>query len=181
MIERGQPFDEELLRLFDLSVDLFCVAGFDGYFKRVNRAWERLGYTEEELLATSYLEITHPDDVERARQALAQLGEGKDVGGLETRVICADGSVRWLEWNSSTRPEEGFVYGVARDVTDRRVANAELTALRRLATLVAEGVEPQDLFAVVAGIRSTVGIPNHRGGTPLGSDGRFAHRAGPAA
>jgi GAF domain-containing protein len=42
------------------------------------------------------------------------------------------------------------VYGVARDVTDRRMANAELSALRRIATLAAEGVAPSDLFAVVA-------------------------------
>jgi signal transduction histidine kinase len=55
-----------------------------------------------------------------------------------------------LEWNTHTRPEEGVVYGVARDVTGRRRASAELNALRRVATLVAEGVQPQDLFAVVA-------------------------------
>jgi PAS domain S-box-containing protein len=151
VVQTGEPFDEELLRLFDLSVDLFCVAGFDGYFKRVNRAWERtLGYTQEEMLATHHLEITHPDDVEPAREALAQLAEGKDVAGFEARVICADGSVRWLEWNTRTRLEKGFVYGVARDVTERRIATAELSALRRVATLVADGVEPEDLFAVVA-------------------------------
>jgi PAS domain S-box-containing protein len=151
VVQTCGSFDEELLRLFDLSVDLFCVAGFDGYFKRVNRAWERtLGYTQEELLAIHHLDLTHPDDVERSRKALGQLAEGKDIVGFEARVICADGSVRWLEWNTSTRPEEGFVYGVARDVTERRVAAAELSALRRIATLVAVGVQPEDLFAVVA-------------------------------
>jgi PAS domain S-box-containing protein len=40
----------ELEQFFDLSIDLLCVVGFDGYFKRVNAAWERtLGYTREEL------------------------------------------------------------------------------------------------------------------------------------
>jgi PAS domain S-box-containing protein len=144
------PIDDEL-QLLDLSLDLFCIAGFDGYFKRVNRALvNTLGYSQEELLSTPFLDITHPDDRERARQALAQLAAGEDVVGFETRVICADGSVRWLEWNTSTRPDEGFVFGVARDVTDRRLDNAQLDALRRVATLVAEGVEPQELFAVVA-------------------------------
>src|SRR4051812_28131917 len=121
MVQTSQPFDEELLRLFDLSDDLFCVAGFDGYFKRINRAWERsLGYTQEELLARPYLEITHPDDREAALEALSQLAEGEDIVRFDSRVICADGSLRWLEWNTSTQPEEGFVYGVARDVTERR-------------------------------------------------------------
>jgi PAS domain S-box-containing protein len=147
----SQPVDHELLRLFDLSLDVFCIAGFDGYFKRVNRALvDTLGYSEEELLATPFLDITHPDDREPSRQALAQLAAGVDIVGFETRVICADGSIRWFEWNTSTWPEEGFVFGVARDVTDRRLDHAQLDALRRVATLVAEGVEPQDVFAVVA-------------------------------
>ena len=151
MTPASQPVDDELLRLFDLSLDVFCIAGFDGYFKRVNRALvQTLGYSEEELLATPFLDITHPDDRERSGQALAKLAEGEDIVGFETRVICADGSVRWFEWNTSTRPDEGFVFGVARDVTDRRLDNAQLDALRRVATRVAEGVEPQELFAVVA-------------------------------
>ncbi len=39
---------------------------------------------------------------------------------------------------------------VAERTTELHVANDELSALRRIATLVAEGVQPQDLFAVVA-------------------------------
>jgi hypothetical protein len=58
--------------------------------------------------------------------------------------------VRWFEWTTSSRPEAGIVYGMARDVTERRIANDELSALRRIATLAAEGVAPSDLFAVVA-------------------------------
>jgi PAS domain S-box-containing protein len=151
MTEPSGPFDDELVRLFDQSLDLFCIAGFDGYFRRVNAAFERaVGYTQEELLARPFMGLVHPDDLEATRAALAKLAAGSDIVGFENRFICADGSARWLEWNTRTRPEEGFVYGVARDVTDRRVASAELNALRRVATLVAEGVQPQDLFAVVA-------------------------------
>jgi hypothetical protein len=58
--------------------------------------------------------------------------------------------VRCFEWSTSTRPEEGFVFGVARDVTERRQATAELSALRRVATLVAQRVPPDELFSVVA-------------------------------
>ena len=70
-------FDTEVVRLFDQSLDLFCVAGFDGYLKLVNPAFERaLGYTKEQLLARPFLDITHPDDVDSARQALAHLSTG---------------------------------------------------------------------------------------------------------
>jgi PAS domain S-box-containing protein len=147
----SQPVENELVRLFDLSLDAFCIAGFDGYLKLANPAFARmLGYTQEELLARPFMDNVHPDDVESVRAVLADLAAGNDTIGFECRQVCADGSVRLLEWNTHTRPEEGVVYGVARDVTGRRRASAELNALRRVATLVAEGVQPQDLFAVVA-------------------------------
>ncbi|MGH3764102.1 MAG: GAF domain-containing protein [Pseudonocardiaceae bacterium] len=151
MVQTNRSFNNELVRLFDLSLDAFCIAGFDGYLKLANPAFARiLGYTREELLARPFMDNVHPDDRESVGAVLAELAAGNDVVGFQCRQICADGSVRWLEWNTRTRPEECVVYGVARDITDRRVANDELSALRRVATLVAEGVQPQDLFTVVA-------------------------------
>jgi PAS domain S-box-containing protein len=162
----------ELEEFFDLSIDLLCIVGFDGCFKRVNRALARtLGYPKPELLARSALDITHPDDVEPSRAALAQLAEGHDLVGFESRVITADGTVRWLEWNTRTVPERGVVYGVARDTTERRRADAALrearvmleasrdersvlaeeqAALRRVATLVARETPPDAVLAAVA-------------------------------
>jgi PAS domain S-box-containing protein len=161
----------ELEEFFDLTIDLLCIVGFDGYFKRVNPSLERtLGYPRPELFSRSVLDITHPDDVQPSREALAQLAEGHDLVGFESRVMCADGSVRWLEWNTRTMPERGVVYGVARDTTERRRADAEVreaqrmveesrdelrvladeqAALRRVATLVARGTAPDAVFAAV--------------------------------
>jgi PAS domain S-box-containing protein len=119
--------------------------------KYANPAFARiLGYTQEELLARPFMDNVHPDDVESVGGVFIGPAEGKDTSGFECRLICTDGSVRWFKWNTHTRPDEGVVYGVARDVTDRRGASAELNALHRVATLVAEGVQPQDLFAIVA-------------------------------
>jgi PAS domain S-box-containing protein len=147
----GQRVESELVRLFDLSLDAFCIAGLDGYLKLANPAFARmLGYTQEELLARPFMESVHADDRASVGAVLAEIADGRDIAGFVCRQVCADGSVRWLEWNMHAEPEEGVVYGVARDVTDRRGVSAELTALRRVATLVAEGVQPQDLFAVVA-------------------------------
>jgi PAS domain S-box-containing protein len=146
-----QPVDTELVRLFDLSLDAVCIAGFDGYLKLANPAFARmLGYTLEELLATPFVENVHPDDVESVRAVMAELAQGNDIVGFQCRQLCADGSVRWFEWNTRAQPEEGVVYGVARDVTDRRAATAQFDALRRVATLVAEAVDPQEILDVVA-------------------------------
>ena len=44
-------------RLFALSIDMFCTAGFDGYFCALNPAWTRtLGWTIEELQSRPFLE-----------------------------------------------------------------------------------------------------------------------------
>jgi signal transduction histidine kinase len=89
------------------------------------------------------------DDVQSVGAVLEGPAEGKGTTGFECRLACADGSVRWSTGSSHTGPGEDVVNRVARDVTDRHGAVAELTALHRVATLVAEGVQPPDLFAVV--------------------------------
>ena len=121
MAEASRSFDDDLVGLFDLSHDAFCVAGFDGYLKRANPAFARsLGYTLEEMLARPFMERVYPDDVESVRAVQAELAAGNDVVEFECREVCADGSVRWFEWNVTSRPEAGIVFGVARDVTERR-------------------------------------------------------------
>jgi PAS domain S-box-containing protein len=141
----------ELGRLFDSSPDAFCIAGFDGNVKMANPAFARmLGYTQQELLTRRFVDILHPDDVESVRALVVELEAGNDIVEFECRHVCADGSVRWFEWNSRTAPEEGVVYGVGRDVTERRVVNAEFLALHRVAILVAHGVRPDEIFAAAS-------------------------------
>jgi PAS domain S-box-containing protein len=150
-VETSMRSAEELGRLFELSLDAFCIAGFDGYLKLANPSFARmLGYTQEELLARPFIDNVHPDDVESVRARLVELEAGLDVTRFECRQITADGSVRWLEWNTRPSPERGVLYGVGRDVTERHAADAELAALRRVATLVAAGAEPEQVFAFVA-------------------------------
>ncbi len=96
--------------------------------------------------------------MESIGQAVAGLAQGVDVRGLVTRVVCADGSVRWIDWNAISLPGEAFIYTFGRDITDRLCAEAELTALveeqaalRRVATLVAKGAASSELFSAVSG------------------------------
>jgi PAS domain S-box-containing protein/excisionase family DNA binding protein len=107
-------------RLVELSPDLMCVAGSDGYFKWVNPAFTAvLGWSSEELLARPYAEFLHPED--RAGTAAAATPRaGAPVHAVENRYRCADGSWRWISWITTPSPEEGLHYGVGRDITERR-------------------------------------------------------------
>jgi PAS domain S-box-containing protein len=149
--ERRGRARREVQRIFNLSPDLIAVADFDGFWKRVNPAFETLlGYTEREALARPYLDFVHPADREGSEAAARRILEGEATFAFENRIVCKDGTYRWIEWTAAAVPKEGELYGVGRDITERRRSESEQTALRRVATLVAEGVEPQDLFAVVA-------------------------------
>ena len=113
--------EEELDRLFVLSLDMLCVAGTDGYFKQINPAFRRvLGYSQEELLSRSFLEFVHPDDQEGTLAAVAQLAEGLPVVDFENRYMAIDGKYRWLAWRSAPVAERGLIYAVARDITEQK-------------------------------------------------------------
>src|SRR5437667_11748538 len=88
--------EEDRERFFTLSLDMLCIAGFDGYFKRVNPAWEpTLGYTTEELLAEPFLSFVHPDDRERTASEAAKLGTGMETIRFEERYRRQGATYRW--------------------------------------------------------------------------------------
>jgi PAS domain S-box-containing protein len=148
---RRQHAERETERIFEMSLDLLCVIGVDGYFKRVNPAFERtLGYSREVLLAQPAIAFIHPDDRKRSNESFSALGRGEPIGQLENRNLCADGSVRWLQWSMRAVPDESLIFGIGRDITQSRRAAEEQAALRQVATLVARGVAPNVVFAAVA-------------------------------
>ena len=113
--------NEELDRYFSLSLDLLCIANTDGYFIRLNPAWEMvLGYSIAELQGRSFLELVHPDDIANTLAALSDLSDKKPVLQFENRYCCKDGSYRCIEWQS--QPYGELIYAVARDITERKHA-----------------------------------------------------------
>jgi PAS domain S-box-containing protein len=113
-------------RFFALSLDLLCICGFDGYFKRLNPAFEKiLGHTSDELLTRPYLDLVHPEDVNATLSQIDSLGTGKPTNYFENRYQCKDGTYRWLAWTAFPVAEEGLMYAVAHDVTTRKAAEIE--------------------------------------------------------
>ena len=148
---RRERAERELSDFFQLSVDLLCIGNFDGYFTRVNPAFERtLGYTSAELTSRPFVEFVHPDDRELTVEAFASQKSGAELIDFENRYICSDGSLRWLQWTARAVPEEGFACAAGRDITERRRSGEEQAALRRVATLVAQGASPAQTFSAVA-------------------------------
>jgi PAS domain S-box-containing protein len=140
--------DEELDRFFSLSLDLMCVAGFNGYFKRVNPAWRRvLGYTSEEMLARPYLDFIHPDDRTPTTTEADKLEGGGQVIAFENRFRAKDGNYRWIEWAAVPYPDEQVIYAAGRDITERKEAKETIARYSRdLKAAKAAQVEQESRF-----------------------------------
>lgn len=132
-VEERKAAQAELDRYFNVTRDLFCIAGFDGCFKRLNPAWENtLGWSTAELLAQPFIEFVHPEDRAATAAATRQLTEGADVVSFENRYRCKDGAYRWLAWSATPVPALQLTNAVARDVTEQKRLEADLQAHTRL-------------------------------------------------
>jgi len=156
-------------RFFDLSPDLLCIMDQERVV-RANPAFKQiLGYSADDSSGRPYLDLVVPEDRDDVRGLLEQLPGSSEPVRFENRVICSDGSQHWVEW--SVVWHRGLFYAVGRDVTERRREQDELhqaqaaaessrdrlmdlaeqqAGLRRVATLVARGASPSEVFAAVA-------------------------------
>jgi PAS domain S-box-containing protein len=149
--DRQRQAMPEVERYFTLAPEMVILAGFDGYWKRVNPTVEALlGYTERDWLARPFVEFIHPDDRERSEEETRRVFAGATVRAFENRVLCKDGSHKWIGWNATPVPEGRVIYAVGRDVTERRRSESEQAALQRIETLVAQEVPQADVFGAIA-------------------------------
>lgn len=132
--ESSADVGDDLRALFESSNDLICLANIDGYFKWLNERWTQvLGWPQEDMYARPFIDFVHPADIEATLDELKRLSEGLPSAiQFENRYKCADGSWRWLSWNSNPYPG-GMLFCVARDVTHIHEERRELrTRVRQL-------------------------------------------------
>ncbi len=134
--------EEKLKKIFDLSIDMICVSEIGGKFLSVNPAFEKiLGYSETELLSQPYINFVHPDDKGKTTEIIERrLMHGKPVINFENRYCCKDGSCKWLMWTSQPIPNEGITFAIARDITDKKLAEEKIKHLASFPQLSANPI-----------------------------------------
>lgn len=153
-IDQRKKAEEERIRLFNLSNDLIGIAGFDGYFKQLNPAWQNaLGYMLDEIMAKPFQDFVHPDDRGKTSSEMEKLSTGAKTINFENRYFHKDGSVRHISWTATPLPEEGMLYCIGRDVTERNETERKILEyqdrLKKLATelTLAEEIQRQQIAA----------------------------------
>jgi diguanylate cyclase (GGDEF)-like protein/PAS domain S-box-containing protein len=117
----------EKQRIFDLSLDMLSVVGMDGLFREVNPSWTKtLGWSQDELLQSSWTEYVHPEDIPKTREAAEGLARGEPVVDFVNRLRTRGGLYRHIAWMASPDMENSLIYCVARDVTNRISREEEL-------------------------------------------------------
>ncbi|MFA6946747.1 MAG: PAS domain-containing sensor histidine kinase [Pedobacter sp.] len=115
---------------FELSPDLLCIAGFDGYWKRINPSVSRtLGYTDEELTSKPITTFVHPDDILITIRSRENLTENNPLLNFENRYLTKDGRIVWFSWTSMPVVKDKLIYAIAKNITQKKKQEEERNEL----------------------------------------------------
>ena len=139
---------DQLDAFFDTNLDLLLIFNSEGRIVRFNPAWDRLlGYDTDKLDGARILDFVHPGDLESTMGALARMRTPHEIVAFVNRVRQHNGNFRFLEWRATARDD--LVYATARDITDQRLAEADLreseARFRAIFEQAAVGVAEVDL------------------------------------
>jgi len=128
IVERRQKHELQYFeKLFEVSNDLICIAGTDGYFKKINGAFTRvLGWSEEYILNTSSFDFVHPDDHELTQRELGKISAGEPGISFLQRIRTKSGSYRTIQWSGVPEGLTGNIFGVGRDITEEQIKEQQL-------------------------------------------------------
>ncbi|MDO9376214.1 MAG: PAS domain S-box protein [Ferruginibacter sp.] len=117
----------DMFSFFEQTPDLVCIAGKDGYFRKINQSvCIKLGYTEEELFSRPIATFIHPEDKAKTAKERASLLNGKPLVNFQNRYLTKEDNIIWLDWTSIYFPDKEIVFAIAKDVTERKLAEAEI-------------------------------------------------------
>lgn len=121
LVKRKQ-LEQQLSHIFSFSPDIIAIVGNDGFFKKINpAAADSLGYTEEELLKTPFLDFVHPHDRSSTSRVFEAVNwDNESATYFENRYLTRSGKTRWLAWTAAPSPEEGMMLALAKDITEKK-------------------------------------------------------------
>ncbi|MES2284671.1 MAG: PAS domain S-box protein [Bacteroidota bacterium] len=118
----------EYKHFFDHTSDFACIANMQGYFEIINPNFEKvLGYSEKELLENKFVDFVHPDDIESTLKEVEKLKTGVVTINFVNRYRKKDGNYLWFDWNTTPDTATGKLYAIARDITEKKNAETNLT------------------------------------------------------
>lgn len=127
--------EEHFRNAFDYAAIGMALVSPQGGWLRVNRSLcELLGYTEAELLAWNFQEVTHHDDLDNDLANLYRLIQGETpTCQVEKRYVHRSGNIVWALNNVSlVREDDGapvhFIFQI-QDITERKRFEAALENL----------------------------------------------------
>lgn len=151
--------------LFDLSPDLLCIAGYDGYFKKINHAVSNLlGYTMEELYARPINDFVYHEDKETTARVRNELTKSKPLLNFENRYVTKSGKIVWLSWTSLPVESERLIFAIAKNITHKKRQEAERNALLANLTKVNKDLKQltyttsHDIRSPVSGFLSLINL-----------------------
>jgi PAS domain S-box-containing protein len=119
--------DLDMFTFFEMTPDFVCIAGKDGYFRKVNPAViNKLGYTQEELFSRLISSFIHPDDQPSTKLTREEMLNGKALLNFQNRYITKQGKVIWLEWTSIYFADKEIVFALAKDISERKQIDLEI-------------------------------------------------------
>lgn len=129
----GNATEEYFQRFFNFIPELACIVTVDGRFLKINTMWqETLGYTNQEILSSSFFDFIHPEDREATVRGVERQVTTESTMQFVNRYRCKDGSYRWLEWRSTPAIGGKLLFSSARDITRNKEAHDVLTDLHAL-------------------------------------------------
>jgi len=115
---------------FNISADLICIAGFDGYLKRINPALSKLlGYTDEELYARPISSFVYEPDLKNTIETREHIYKNNPLLNFENRYLTKAGEIVWLSWTSMPVVSEKLVYAIAKNITHKKKVEEERNLL----------------------------------------------------
>lgn len=155
----------DLEYFFELSPDLLCVAGFDGYFKKINPTVSKtLGYSEEELFSRPIDSFVHIDDRSLTSKKREHIINDNPLLNFENRYITKSGEVVWLSWTSMPIPGENVVFAIAKNITHKKKQEQDRNLLLSNLTKINNDLKQltyttsHDLRAPVSNLLSVFGL-----------------------
>ncbi|MEO7264238.1 MAG: PAS domain S-box protein [Ferruginibacter sp.] len=181
----------ELFAFFEMTPDLVCIAGKDGYWKKINSAViNKLGYSAEELYASPISSFIYHEDKDQTKRRRNELLEGKVLHNFINRYLTKQGHILWLEWTSIYFSDNEYVFAIAKDVTERKQMEREVEEqylkYKGLATHFKTSIEKdrkylayelhEALAQLVAAVKMDIDwIATNETGLPASSKSRIEH------